>query len=333
MYIAVDMGHTATSPGASGYIDELKDDRALGSRLIDELIARGHRVIDVTAPDWMSYPDEVNQRVANCNNAGPDLIVSCHFNAGGGTGTEVLYFHEDSWGYNIASMISDNLSRAIGIKNRGAKSNDWVGIICNTNATCVLIETCFVDTEQDAEAYWACPWDNIISAIADGIEEKYWNGASPSPMPEPEQQPEPQPEPQPETTTGTRYRVSADVNGLVWYDEMVGLYDTGGSGDDYAGVNYSPIRWISIDCPGGYQVLTESGQWLPYVYDYNIDDLENGCAGNGERIIALRANGIEYAVAPIGEGFLPWMIGQVDTDGSDDTFAGNGKPIDKLKIK
>ena len=169
MRICIDMGHTPTSPGASGYIDELKEDRALGARLIAELERRGHAVTDTTAPDWMAYPDEVDHRVGKANATDAELFVSIHFNAGGGSGTEVLYFAGDDAGRSYASRISSKLASALGLPDRGPKANDWVGVVCDTNMTAVLVEVCFVDSRSDAAAYDACPWDDLVGAIADAI--------------------------------------------------------------------------------------------------------------------------------------------------------------------
>ena len=191
MKICIDMGHTPASPGASGYIDELEKDRMLGERLKTELVRRGHDVYDSTPEDWVSYPDEVNERVAYEHANGPfDLFVSLHFNAfnGDAYGTEVLYWHQDSHGSEVASIISDNLSRALGTYNRGAKGNDWVGVIANTWSTAVLIETCFCDNWDDCCKWWDTPWDDIIGAIADGIEERRWEKPADldyEPQPEP----------------------------------------------------------------------------------------------------------------------------------------------------
>lgn len=171
MRIVIDMGHTPTSPGTSGYLDELKEDRELGRRVIEELERRGHTVIDSTAPDNMPYPEEVDYRVGFCNSLDDiDLICSIHLNAGGGTGTEVLYWYGDDSGKKVAKRISDNLSAALGLLDRGAKANDWVGIICKTNWTAVLIEVCFVDSTADAHAYWRTSWNDMVKAICDGID-------------------------------------------------------------------------------------------------------------------------------------------------------------------
>lgn len=172
MRICIDMGHTPASPGAGGQFDELAADREVGKRVIAELERRGHTVYNSTAPDSMAYPYEVDYRCNYANARDIDLFCSIHFNAAGGGahGTEVLYYAGDSTGYAIAKRLSANVAAALGTYDRGAKANDWVGVIKNTNATAVLIETCFCDSAEDAALYWACPWDRLINAICDGIE-------------------------------------------------------------------------------------------------------------------------------------------------------------------
>ena len=175
MRIIIDMGHTPTSPGAHGYLDELDCDRAAGERIIAELERRGHTVYNSTPPDYMAYPDEINYRCSYANSLNNiDLFCSLHLNAGGGSGTEVLYSAGDSTGRSYAAQISANVAQALDITDRGAKSNDWVGVIRNTRHTAVLIEFCFVDSWSDAEAWHACPWGDLVGAVCDGIEGHDW---------------------------------------------------------------------------------------------------------------------------------------------------------------
>ena len=331
MRIVIDMGHTPTSPGAGYYLDELSCDRATGERVIAELERRGHTVYNSTAPDWMAYPDEVNYRCNYTNGLwGIDLFCSIHFNAGGGHGTEVLYFAGDGDGAWWASQISKNVSRALGLPNRGAKPNDWVGVICNTNPTAVLIEVCFVDNWDDAEAWHNAPWDSIIDAICDGIEGRDWDGESSDYDP----QPEPQPEPQPAPSDDIRYRVSVDPSANEWCDEMVGTWDSGYAGDDYAGIYGRPIRWLSCQAPS-YRVYTEDGGWLAPVDKYDPNDLVYGTAGDGSPILLLEISDptIKYQVHTTAGEWLPWMIGNKDTAGSADDFAGNYTPIDAIRMQ
>lgn len=327
MRICIDMGHTPTSPGASGYLDELSCDRALGDRIISELEARGHVVFNSTPDDWVAYPDEINQRVDYANQRDIDLFVSLHLNAGGGTGTEVLYYQGDSTGQKYAARISSNLANALGLPDRGAKGNNWVGVICNTYCTAVLIEVCFVDREEDYDAWCACPWDDMVLAICNGVDGASYDVPSTGDKPS-EDTPSVEP-----SGDDIRYAVSNDPNGEDWLPDMIGWTDTGGSSDDYAG-NGSAIRWLTIDCSEGYQVQTDNG-WLDVVYKMDKSDLVNGCAGDGTPIHAVRIfdSSLQYTVANVGCSFLPNMVGTYDTGGSSDDYAGNGGTISKIRIK
>ena len=322
MKICVDMGHTPASTGAIYYLNELNEDRELGKRVIEELKRRGHTVYNSTPADSVGGDAEIDQRVAYANSKDIDLFVSIHYNAGGGSGTEVLYFQGDTTGKEYAKRISERLSKALGLPNRGAKANNWVGVICNTYATAVLIEVCFVDRIEDRDAYYKTSWNDMVKAICDGIDGTDTKVETVD-----------QEKPKAPATKTIRYAVSTDPDGDYWLPDMLNHRDTGGSSDDYAG-NGNPIYWISIDCSKGYQVKTDNG-WLPLVYTFNKDDLVHGCAGDGTEIHALRImdSDIEYAVANVGCVFLPPMVGLQDTGGSSDDYAGNGGTIAKVKIQ
>lgn len=60
---------------------------------------------------------------------------------------------------------------------------------------------------------------------------------------------------------------------------------------DYAGIRGKKIIGIAIKCNKGslwYQVHTVGGGWLPKVNGYNWKDHNNGYAGNGKPIDAVR---------------------------------------------
>lgn len=120
----------------------------------------------------------------------------------------------------------------------------------------------------------------------------------------------------------------------AWLDTMDGLHDTGGSGDDYAGIIGLPLQFLAIDGVGKYRVATEDGGWLEYVDHRDLSDYEDGCAGDGSAIIALEISNsaVKYRVHTFDSGWLDWMIGNHDTGGSFDTFAGDYSPIDAVQI-
>lgn len=145
----------------------------------------------------------------------------------------------------------------------------------------------------------------------------------------------PAPAPEPPSGDGIKYRVSLDPFGEVWLDWMIDGYDTGGSTDDFAGVANIPIRWLAIE-GAQYRVFTEASGWLPWVTACNIYDLEYGCAGDGSPILGIEIanDGIRYAVNAMGVGRYSDLIGQYDTGGSGDTYAGDlVNRIDKVWMR
>ena len=165
MKIAVDMGHCPKSTGASGYLNELTEDRKIGKALIKELQARGHEVVDVTPAD--SAAESLSGRAKRANSAGADFFVSIHLNAGGGTGTEV-YTTSNSGAKDEAAATSKAVAECLGIKNRGHKTANFT-VLVKTSMPAMLVEVCFVDTAKDAEAYHRTTPEKIAAAIAYGI--------------------------------------------------------------------------------------------------------------------------------------------------------------------
>ena len=142
----------------------------------------------------------------------------------------------------------------------------------------------------------------------------------------------PQPRPQP---SGNQPKYAVYTNQDGWLDTMEGLVDTGGSSDDYAGVIGNSCTYIGINGVGQYRVYSQASGWLPYVDHFNSNDEEYGMAGDGSAILALEIpnDSIKYQVHVVGDGWYSWMIGNRDTGGSSDTYAGDMRnPIDAIRI-
>ena len=122
--------------------------------------------------DCMNYDGDVYlaDRIDRANSAGYDFIAEIHLNAGGGTGTECYYHHGNRKGQKYADKICDYISADLDIKQRASygddrafdtdkdggdktklnsSGSDYFGIIRQTKATAVLIETVFIDTASD----------------------------------------------------------------------------------------------------------------------------------------------------------------------------------------
>ena len=124
------------------------------------------------------------------------------------------------------------------------------------------------------------------------------------------------------TTSKPAFRVSVDSTGKKWLGEN--KLKRG-----------SAIRWLAIKGVGKYRVFTRKSGWLPYVDGYNVNDLEDGCAGDGSCILAVEvySSKYRYAVRILKGGWYPDMIGRTDTAGSTDHFAGDlANSIDGFRI-
>jgi N-acetylmuramoyl-L-alanine amidase len=97
-----------------------------------------------------------------------DILLDLHFNAGGGTGVEVIIPESYSkFEINLAQSLADSISKVTGWKKRAGgvkKESDtarkrlgWM----RPNAQNILLETCFIDSKADMLVYQASK--NIIA--------------------------------------------------------------------------------------------------------------------------------------------------------------------------
>lgn len=171
MHIAIAGGHSAIARGASGYLDEYECDRAFVAQLIDAFDAQGWYVTDCSNEE-SDVSAELREECRIANASGADLFIAVHFNSGGGTGTEVWHYTYSS-AETYAQDVSRELASALGLPNRGAKSTTGLYVLNHTEMPAILIEVCFVDTEADAEAWHATPWDDLVGAVVRGLNGDY----------------------------------------------------------------------------------------------------------------------------------------------------------------
>ena len=163
----VHAGHCPQGQCAScavGFLQESVEDRKVKNRVITALKGAGHTVYDCTDDTNCTANQNLQRIVAKCNAHSVDLDVSIHLNAGGGTGVEVWCY--DSKTADIAAKIAGNVSNALGIRNRGVKYSQGLYVLRNTKSPALLVECCFVDSQNDADKWDTdkCG-DGIASAI------------------------------------------------------------------------------------------------------------------------------------------------------------------------
>lgn len=154
----------ALSAGHNVYIGKYFDCGAVGSgkreaaitkatvkKLIPLLEAQEHRVKDVT-PYNQSFSSNKAHHEVRCKAAddfGADIFLDVHINSGGGTGVECLIYSKGSPSYKYADRICKNISKNIGLRNRGVKVNPalWSVSLCKTPA--IILEGAFIDDVED----------------------------------------------------------------------------------------------------------------------------------------------------------------------------------------
>ena len=190
----------------------------------------------------------------------------------------------------------------------------YVGDGCNVGAH--IAETGDID---------GAPGDQTGNEISVSANWGWWDWVLIPPDNDGSYEPSPAPTPQP----------SPSPSAGQWQGDVVGFEDTTGSGDDYAGVFGQPMRYIAIEGAGEYQVHDKGGDWWPTVDHYDLDDEDNGMAGAGNPIDALRITDptVFYQTHNLGGGWNDVMQGTKDTGGSSDDFAGDyGVAQDAVRI-
>ena len=128
------------------------------------------------------------------------------------------------------------------------------------------------------------------------------------------------------------YRVKTQKHG--WLPEVKNL-------EDYAGWENSPITGLAIRVDKGsikYRVHIKGGNWLPYVTGCNINDFNNGFAGNNKPIDAIEVyyytpDDIRpYKKAKYKVNSYSWQYDNEKTNGQDGYAGVYGVVVTKFQI-
>lgn len=174
MKINLDMGHTLSGAdtGAIGCGRKEQDcTREIGYKVKEKLEALGHSVCVCSVDSAGTVNESLSARVNKANANGGDLYISIHINAGGGHGTEVYTYQgrELSEARNVLNNIC-----SLGYANRGIKGANLY-VINHTKMPAMLIECCFIDSNDDMRKFNA---ENLANAIVKGLVGKTSNTTS-----------------------------------------------------------------------------------------------------------------------------------------------------------
>lgn len=162
-------GHSAKSPGASGYgYKEHEQARLCNKAFINQMKARGYSVTDTTS-DARNKAAVLQEQVAKANKVGKGnnlLHLSFHLNSASSnaTGTEVLHYGDET--KELATKVSAAVAKTLGIKDRGAKERKDLYFLRKTNSHAILIEVCFISSENDMEKFTS-NYEKAMRAVAD----------------------------------------------------------------------------------------------------------------------------------------------------------------------
>ena len=121
------------------------------------------------------YPYE-GSVVGQANSNGFDLFISIHCNASGtgmGVGTETLVYGLGGASARLAAHIQKSIVELVGTVNRGIKARKDLAVLRDTSMPAVLVETAFIDNEEDVQYLLYCT-DDFARAIAVGITDYVW---------------------------------------------------------------------------------------------------------------------------------------------------------------
>ena len=142
--IYIDPGHSNIDPGAVGYEVERDLNEKVSKFMNEHLLAN---YVCETKVDPIT--NNSLKTVANNANAwGADLLVSNHFNAGGGDGYEALVYSEKR---KTLGQIFEKHVKAAGQNSRGVKYRPGLAVLRLSNMPAVLNEGAFVDTKKDIQ--------------------------------------------------------------------------------------------------------------------------------------------------------------------------------------
>lgn len=142
--IYINPGHSDKDPGAVGYETERRLNVKV-SGFMNEYLLANYECETRMNPGSVN---SVSAVAADANKWGADLIVSNHFNAGGGDGYEALVY--SSKNVPLGRVFEKHVV-AIGQNSRGVKIRPDLCVLRDTNMPAVLNEGAFVDNYKDIQ--------------------------------------------------------------------------------------------------------------------------------------------------------------------------------------
>lgn len=181
MTVFINPGHAPNGnpdPGATGFgLRECDVAKNISDLVEHYLVSAGVEVIGNLQSDSLS------EIVNASNNSSADIFISIHCNAfnGSANGTETWYYYSSDNGKNLASCVHNQIVSSLPLNDRGVKGakpgTNGLYVLTNTDAVSILVETAFIDNEND-NALLKNNQDDFARAIARGVTD-YISGGEP----------------------------------------------------------------------------------------------------------------------------------------------------------
>lgn len=166
--IVISSGHGKFVRGASDILDEVEEARMVVETTASYLRKAGITVTTFHDDVSTTQSENLDRIVKFHNSKSRDIDCSVHLNAYQHTskpmGVECLYKTQEA----LAKTVASKIAVAGDFIDRGPKYRSDLKFLNATTKPAVLVETCFVDSEQDAVLYRES-FDDICLALAEAI--------------------------------------------------------------------------------------------------------------------------------------------------------------------
>lgn len=177
--VILDAGHGGFDNGAQYNGRREKDDNLRLTLAVGEILARNGIPVSYTRQSDIYQSPSEKARIGNAS--GADYFISFHRNSSPNAnqyhGVETLVFDDSGRKAEMARNINAQLEN-IGFRNIGVQTRPNLTVLRRTNIPAVLIETGFINSDQDNERFDE-RFQDIAQAIADGIMETIGTGQMP----------------------------------------------------------------------------------------------------------------------------------------------------------
>ncbi|MDR3344834.1 MAG: N-acetylmuramoyl-L-alanine amidase [Oscillospiraceae bacterium] len=177
--VGISAGHGGNTGAYSGGVYEDVKTLAIALAVNKEFTSRGYETL-MNRTDNSKCDKET--KLALYQPWRPDILLEFHYNIGGGTaeGLEVWYDSGNAEGKRLAELLAPRLSAAAGLKNRGAKGDDYAPggnfYVCSSFPIGILVECAFLDNPNDVKKLDStASKEKFAKAVAE-VAAEFWGG-------------------------------------------------------------------------------------------------------------------------------------------------------------